>query len=136
VSGTPALQGVVVSPTEVATELRLTMKVLCVENYPTYLNKLRCVLHKAGNEVIESASPEKAVSLFVEHPVDGALLEGDVPKKNGVSVYRAMKWITLEVPTSMLSGVGPKQSLLLRFLDAYLRGRRASPALASDDAPT
>jgi len=84
------------------------MKVLCVENYPAYLAKLRSVLHKAGYEVIEASSAEEAVSLFVEHPVDGVLLEYDLPNKNGRAVRGEMKRIKPDVPILLFFGIGPR----------------------------
>jgi two-component system, OmpR family, KDP operon response regulator KdpE len=103
------------------------MKVLCVENYPSYRDKLRYLLHKSGYEVIEASSAEEAVSLFVEHQVDGVLLEYDLPSKNGLSVRGEMKQIKPHVPILLFFGIGPKTSMLLRFFDAYLRGQPASP---------
>lgn len=103
------------------------MKVLCVENYPAYRNRLRSVLHKAGYEVIEAASAEEAISLFVEYPVDGVIVEYNLPDRNGLDIRGEMKRIKPDVPVLLFFGVTPRTSVLLRFLDAYLRGQPASP---------
>jgi DNA-binding response OmpR family regulator len=107
-----------------------SMKVLCVEHYPSRLNRLQYMLEQAGYEVIPASSGQQAVSLFVSQPVDGVLLEYDLPDKTGASVRGEMKRMKPEVPVLLFSGVGRQTPMLLRFFDAYLRHERsAEPAV-------
>jgi DNA-binding response OmpR family regulator len=109
------------------------MRVLCVENTSASLNKLQHVLHEAGYEVITASSGQEAISVFIDQPVDGVLLECDLPDENGVAVRDEMKQIKPEVAVLLLAGIGPRTRMLLRFFDAYLRGQSASPGSEFND---
>ncbi len=96
-------------------------RVLCVENSPAYRHTLKSKLEAAGYEVISAASGEEAVILLSEQKVAGVLLEEDLPGENGAAVREEMKHKKPDVPVLLFSGVGRQTSMLLRFVDAYLR---------------
>lgn len=97
------------------------MRVLCVEHNSASLRVLRSKLEDAGYDVIPALNGQQAVSLFQVQPVDGVLLEYELPDKTGASVREEMKRIKPEIPVLLFSGVGPQTPMLLRFFDAYLR---------------
>lgn len=97
------------------------MKVLCVEDRPEDLTILERLLTEAGYEVIPAASGEEALNLVAQQPIDGVLLESDLPDATGVRLRREMKRIRPELPVLLFSGVGEHTPILIRFFDAYLR---------------
>jgi len=97
------------------------VKVLCVENHIEYLDALKYMLETAGYEVVSAATGTQGLSMLTTQPIQGVLLEYDLPDAAGVSVRAEMKRIKPEVPVLLFAGVGRQTPFLLRFLDSYLR---------------
>jgi len=97
------------------------IRVLCVENHPEYMGALKYMLETAGYEVMPATTGGQAVSLLTTLPVDGVLLEYDLPDATGSVVRTEMKRIKPDVPVLLFTGVGSQTPFLLRFFDSYLR---------------
>jgi CheY-like chemotaxis protein len=117
-------------PIEGAQQLLMShIKVLCVENRPTYMGGLKYMLETAGYEVTSATTGDQALRLLTTLDVDGVLLEYDLPDAAGSAVRAEMKRIKPDVPVLLFPGVGSQTPFLLRFLDAYLQ----SPARLESD---
>ena len=96
------------------------IRVLCVENHPEYMGALKYMLETAGYEVMPATTGGQAVRLLTTLPVDGVLLEYDLPDATGIAVRAEMKRIKPDVPVLLFTGVGSQTPFLLRFFDSYL----------------
>ena len=99
------------------------IRVLCVENHPEYMGALKYMLETAGYQVMPATTGGEAVRLLITLPVDGVLLEYDLPDATGIAVRAEMKRIKPDVPVLLFTGVGSQTPFLLRFFDSYLRNR-------------
>jgi DNA-binding response OmpR family regulator len=97
------------------------VRVLCVENHVEYLEALRYMLEAAGYEVVAATTGRQGVSVLKNQPVQGVLLEYDLPDATGASIRAEMKRIKPAVPVLLFAGVGSQTPFLLRFFDSYLR---------------
>jgi len=97
------------------------LRVLCVENQKQYLDALTWMLEKAGYEVVSATTASQGLSALMKQPVQGVLLEYDLPDAIGSAVRTEMKRIRPEVPVLLFAGVGTQTPFLLRFFDAYIR---------------
>jgi DNA-binding response OmpR family regulator len=88
------------------------VRVLCVENHVEYLDALKYMLETAGYEVLSATTGNQGLSILMKQPIQGVLLEYDLPDATGSSVRAEMKRIKPEVPVLLF---------LLRFFDSYLR---------------
>ena len=104
------------------------LRVLCVENQPEALALLRGILEGIGYKVMAATTAKQGLELLKAQPVDGVLLEYDLPDAAGASVRAEMKRMRPEIPVLMFAGVGTQTPFLLRFFDHYLR----DPARAMD----
>jgi len=100
------------------------VRVLCVENHVEYLDALRYMLEAAGYEVVSATSGSQGLSMLTKQPIQGVLLEYDLPDATGTAVRAEMKRIKPEVPVLLFAGVGSQTPFLLRFFDSYLRHAR------------
>ena len=98
-----------------------TVKVLCVENHAEYLDALKYMLETAGFEVVSATTASQGLSMLMKQPIQGVLLEYDLPDATGASVRAEMKRIKPDVPILLFAGVGSQTPFLLRFFDSYLR---------------
>ncbi len=98
-----------------------TTRVLCVENHPEYMGALKYMLETAGYEVMAATNGDQALHLLTTLPVDGVLLEYDLPDSSGIATRAEMKRIKPEVPVLLFTGVGSQTPFLLRFFHSYLR---------------
>ncbi len=98
-----------------------TAKVLCVENHANHLQRLKFMLERAGYEVIAASSGRQGVSMLKNQPIEGVLLEYDLPDATGATVRAEMKSIKPEIPVLLFAGVGNQTPFLIRFFDSYLR---------------
>ncbi|MGA7929191.1 MAG: response regulator [Candidatus Sulfotelmatobacter sp.] len=96
-------------------------RVLCVENHPEYMGALKYMLETAGYEVMAATNGDQALHLLTTLPVDGVLLEYDLPDATGSAVRAKMKRIKPDVPVLLFAGIGSQTPFLLRFFDSYLR---------------
>jgi DNA-binding NtrC family response regulator len=97
------------------------VKVLCVENHVEYLDALKCMLETAGYEVVSATTGSQGVSMLMKHPIQGVLLEYDLPDATGAAVRAEMKRVKPDVPVLLFAGIGSQTPFLLRFFDSYLR---------------
>jgi len=97
------------------------VKVLCVEHHREYLDALRYMLETAGYEVVAATTGSQGLSMLTKQPVQGVLLEYDLPDATGSAVRAEMKRIKPEVPVLLFAGIGSQTPFLLRFFDSYLR---------------
>jgi sodium-dependent dicarboxylate transporter 2/3/5 len=97
------------------------IRVLCVENHPEYMGALKDMLETAGYEVMPATTGDQALRLLTTLPIDGVLLEYDLPDSTGIAVRAEMKRIRPDVPVLLFTGVGSQTPFLLRFFDSYLR---------------
>jgi len=97
------------------------IRVLCVENQPAHMDALRYMLETAGYEVTPAMTGGQALRLLAALPVDGVLLECDLPDFTGTAVRAEMKRIKPDVPVLLFSAVGTQTPFLLRFFESYLR---------------
>src|SRR5580693_2716720 len=105
------------------------VRVLCVENHIEYLDALKYMLETAGYEVVSATTGSQGVSMLTKHPIQGVLLEYDLPDATGSAVRAEMKRVKPDVPVLLFAGIGSQTPFLLRFLDAYLQ----SPARLESD---
>ena len=96
-------------------------RVLCVENHPEYMAALKYMLETAGYEVMAATNGDQALRLLTALPVDGVLLEYDLPDATGSAVRTEMKRIKPDIPVLLFAGIGSQTPFLLRFFDSYLR---------------
>ncbi len=97
------------------------LRVLCVESQPAHLDALRTMLETAGYEVMPATTAGQALRALSNLPIDGVLLEYDLPDANGSAVRTQLKQIKPHVPVLLFTGVGIQTPFLLRFFDSYLR---------------
>jgi len=97
------------------------VKVLCVENHMEYLDALKYMLETAGYEVVSATTGSQGLSMLTTRPIQGVLLEYDLPDATGAAVRAEMKRIKPEVPVLLFAGVGSQTPFPLRFFDSYLR---------------
>jgi DNA-binding NtrC family response regulator len=95
--------------------------VLCVENYVGYLDALTYMLESAGYEVLSATTGSQGLSILTSQPVQGVLLEYDLPDATGTAVRAKMKRIRPDVPVLLFAGIGAQTPFLLRFFDSYIR---------------
>ena len=97
------------------------VKVLCVEGHKEYLDALTFLLEAAGYEVVSAGTGSQGLSMLMKQPIQGVLLEYDLPDATGSAVRAEMKRIKPEIPVLLFAGVGSQTPFLLRFFDSYLR---------------
>lgn len=102
------------------------VRVLCVEHHSGYLELLRHMLEGAGYEVVTATSGSQGLSMLANQPIEGVLLEYDLPDAIGSAVRAEMKRIKPEIPILLFNGVGGQTPFLLRFFDSYLRNAEGS----------
>jgi CheY-like chemotaxis protein len=97
------------------------IRVLCVENHLEELAVLQEILEAIGYEVMAATTARQALDLVRRRPIDGVLLDYDLPDANGLSLRAEIKRIRPHIPVLMLAGVGTQTPSLLRFFDRYMR---------------
>jgi CheY-like chemotaxis protein len=107
-----------------------TAKVLCVENHADNLQRLKFMLERAGYEVISASTGKQGVSMLQGQPIEGVLMEYDLPDATGAAVRAEMKRVKPEIPVLLFAGIGSQTPFLIKFFDSYLRDpERPEPAL-------
>ena len=66
------------------------------------------------------ATGNQGLSMLTSQPIQGVLLEYDLPDATGSSVRAEMKRIKPDVPVLLFAGV-ERDRISLRFFDSYLR---------------
>jgi DNA-binding response OmpR family regulator len=92
-----------------------------LENHVEYLDALKYMLETAGYEVLSATTGSHGLSMLMKQPIQGVLLEYDLPDATGAAVRTEMKRVKPDVPVLLFAGVGGQTPFLLRFFDAYLR---------------
>ena len=85
------------------------------------MDALKYMRETAGYVVMPATTDGQAVHLLTTLPVDGVLLEYDLPDAPGSAVRAEMKRVKPDVPILLFNGLGSQTPFLLRFFDAYLR---------------
>ena len=67
------------------------MKILVVDNDPTYLGLLSEVLRLHGYEVASALDGEEALSCLKDEPVDLVISDISMPKMNGMNLHRHIR---------------------------------------------
>lgn len=88
------------------TPARGTETILLAEDDLQLRNITRSILEEFGYEVIEAVDGEDAIKRFMENKatVELLLLDGVMPKKNGMEVYEEIRKIKPDVKALLLSG--------------------------------
>jgi CheY-like chemotaxis protein len=107
-------------------------RVLCVETQPAYLEALKSILETAGYQVTPATTGGQALHMLTALPVDGVLLEYDLPDATGTAVRAEMKRIKPDVPVLLFTGVGTQTPFLLRFLVSYFRNPERQRGIFED----
>jgi len=107
------------------------IKVLCVENRPEHMTTLQCMLEGIGCEVTPATSAGQALDLLATQPVDGVLLDDNLPGACGVTVRSQMKTMKPDIPVFLFAGVSRQTPFMVRFFDAYLRRREQLEDIAA-----
>lgn len=97
------------------------MRILCVEDQPEYMAMLTSALEGIGYEVMPANNGGQAIDLLTSQPIDGVLLEYNLPDATGTALRAKLKAIRPDVPVLLFAGIGSQTPFLLRFFDAYLR---------------
>jgi DNA-binding response OmpR family regulator len=97
------------------------VRVLCVEHHQEYLDALRYMLKTAGYEVVSASTGSQGLSMLRKQPIQGVVLEYDLPDATGSTIRAEMRRIKPEIPVLLFAGVGSQTPFLLRFFDRYLR---------------
>lgn len=116
--------------------------VLCIDDSPDILRFRKLLLESRGYHVLTSTNGRQGIRIFQNRPVDGVILDYDMPFLNGAQVAAELKRRRPDVPILMSSGHGDGQpdrapvdafvgkdqpnSVLLERLEQLLRDR--SPA--------
>lgn len=108
------------------------VRVLCVEHHPEYMGVLKYTLETAGYQVLPATTGDQALRLLTTLPVDGVLMEDDLPDATGIAVRAEMKRIKPDIPVLLFAGIGSQTPFLLRFLDSYLRNSERPPDVFED----
>lgn len=96
------------------------MRVLCVESRPDHMAGLKHGLERTGFEVLTAATAEEALGLLMTEPIEGVLVEYDLPDATGAAVRAAMKELRPDVPVLLFNGINSQTPHLLRFFASYL----------------
>ena len=67
------------------------MRIMIVDNDPTYLGLLSEVLRLHGYQVLAAPDGEEALARLREEPVDFVLADISMPKMNGINLHRYMR---------------------------------------------
>lgn len=102
-----------------------SVKVLCVEHCSKYLEGMKDMLENAGYEVVCATTGQQGMVELSNKPIQGVLLEYDLPDMPGGFVRDEMKRIKPEVPVLLFSGIGGQTPFMLRFFDSYVRNVNA-----------
>jgi CheY-like chemotaxis protein len=97
------------------------LRILCVEDRFEYMAALISMLEGIGYEVMPARDSGQAIDLLANQPIDGVLLEYNLPDATGATLRAQMKAMRPEVPILLFEGVGSQTPIMLRFFDAYLR---------------
>ena len=97
------------------------MTILCVEDQVENMAALTCMLEGIGYRVMPATNAKQAIDLFTNQPVDGVLMEYNLPDALGTYVRAKLKTIRPNVPVLLFDGIGSQTPVMLRFFDSYLR---------------
>lgn len=85
-----------------------------MENHQEYLDALRHMLEATGYEVVPATTGSQGLSMLMKEPINGVLLEYDLPDATGTTVRAEMKRIKPEVPVLLFTRVGSQMPFPLR----------------------
>jgi CheY-like chemotaxis protein len=64
---------------------------LVIDDNSSVRESLRFLLRRRGYEVLTAESGAEAIALAAQHPVDGAIVDVNMPGMNGIEVCRALR---------------------------------------------
>jgi len=99
---------------------RLRKTILCVDDQWNDLIGRKMFLEQNGYRVLEATSGDEGLKLFVDHRVDAAVLDYQMPGMNGDVVAAKMKRIKSHIPILLLSAYGPLPEKKLASVDIFL----------------
>jgi CheY-like chemotaxis protein len=99
--------------------------VLCVDDDLDGLIGREELLKLHGYRVLISTSPEQAVRLLKAQPVDGVILDYQMPEMSGDAVAHRMKQVRPGVPIMMLSAQERLPAEALEEVDAFVSKAQA-----------
>jgi CheY-like chemotaxis protein len=79
--------------------------ILCVDDEENPLLLRKCVLQKAGYEVLTARSGKEALELVAEHKLDLIITDQLMPGMSGTDLAKQIKERYPELPVVLLSGV-------------------------------
>jgi CheY-like chemotaxis protein len=97
------------------------MTILCVEDQADTMATLVCMLVGIGYEVMPVSSGRQAIEVIGSQPIDGVLVEYNLPGATGVELRAQLKAIRPDIPVLLFDGMGSQTPLMVRLFGAYLR---------------
>ncbi len=94
--------------------------ILCVDDERNILDGLKALLELKGYDVLIATSGRQGLDLFASRPVDGVVLDYEMPEMNGDAVAAQMKEIKPHVPILLLSAHDRLPKSKLKAVDAFL----------------
>ncbi len=94
--------------------------ILCIDDELIGLSGLQEILELEGYDVLLAASGRQGLELFASHPVDGVILDYEMPGMNGDAVAARMKQMKSHVPILLLSGHDSLSEAELQSVDGFL----------------
>ena len=87
--------------------MRKITKVLLVEDDPDILELIADIIKKRGFTVIEASNGEDALELFTRESPDLVMSDVCMPRRDGISLSAAVKFLRPDVPVVLFSGEHP-----------------------------
>jgi len=100
---------------------------LCIDDEENGLKMRKWLFETEGFQVFTALDGQTGIELFKTHPVDGVVLDYNMPGMNGIAVAEMLKKLRSSVPIIMLSGY-PVPAEANQYIDALIT-KGGSPAL-------
>jgi len=102
-------------------------KLLCIDDEENGLKMRKWLFETEGFQVFTALDGQTGIGLFETHPIDGVVLDYNMPGMNGIAVAERLKKLRSTVPIIMLSGY-PVPAEANRYIDTIIT-KGGSPAL-------
>ena len=100
---------------------------LCIDDEENGLKMRKWLFETEGFQVFTALDGQTGIGLFEAHPIDGVVLDYNMPRMNGIAVAERLKKLRSTVPIIMLSGY-PVPAEANRYIDTIIT-KGGSPAL-------
>ena len=107
--------------------------VLCFESRPESMMGVRSTLQGLGYQVVVASSAREAVDLLKEKPVEGVLLEYDLPDEICSQIRAEVARFQPDVPVVLFAGIMVTSAIPL--LEPYVRSSGRRDASLGDFRP-